>query len=165
LLDDFNSRLQILEFLRGNEKAAEAAVAARLRRDPSGQGFRKAAAIIADKHRISSFYGPVSYLAILQDQMALSFARAGELREANDHFEDALRMDDRFYQAAFDRSLVLLRLGRTDDALSSYLLAARWASPGLPRLQQRVFLDLLGREAEAEGNTRLAAAARDALGR
>jgi hypothetical protein len=165
LLDDFNSRLEILEFLRGNEKAAEEAVAARLLRDPSGQGFRKAAAIIADKHRISAFYGPVSLLAILQDQMALSFARSGQLREANDHFEDALRMDDRFYQAAFDRSLVLLRLGRMDDALDSFLLSERWARPALPRLQRRAFLEGLEREAQAHDNPRLAGAARNALPR
>jgi tetratricopeptide (TPR) repeat protein len=165
LLDDFNSRLQILEFMRGNERAAEEAVAARLARDPAGQGFRKAAAIFADKHRISSFYGSVSLLSILQDQMALRFARAGELREANDHFEDALRIDDRFYQAAFDRSLVLLRLGRTDDALDSYLLAEHWASPPLPPLQRKAFLEGLEREAGAQGNPLLAGAARDALAR
>jgi len=165
LLDDFNSRLQILEFLRGNERAAEEAVAARLRRDPSGQGFRKAAAIIANKRQISAFYGPVTFLAILQDQMALSFARAGELREANDHFEDALRMDDRFYQAAYDRSLVLLRLGRANEALSSYLLSMHWASPPLPQLQRRAFLERLRGVAEAEGNPVLAGAARDALAR
>ncbi len=165
LLDDFNSRLQILDFLRGHETSAEEAVAARLARDPSGQGFRKAAAIIADKRRISSFYGPVSYLAILQDQMALSFAKAGMPREANDHFEDALRMDDRFYQAAYDRSLVLLRLGRADDALSSYLLSLHWASPPLPQRQRKAFLELLESEAGAEGNALLAGAARDALAR
>jgi hypothetical protein len=165
LLDDFNSRLQILEFLRGHEAAAEDAVAARLARDPSGQGFRRAAAIMADKRRLSSFYGPVSYLAILQDQMALSFAKAGMPREANDHFEDALRMDDRFYQAAYDRSLVLLRLGRADDALSSYLLSLRWASPPLPQRQRKAFLELLEGEAAAEGNTLLAGAARAALAR
>jgi hypothetical protein len=165
LLDDFNSRLQILEFLRGHEAAAEQAVAARLARDPSGPGFRKAAAIIAEKHRISSFYGPVSFLAILQDQMALNFARAGELREANDHFEDALRMDDHFYQAAYDRSLILLRLDRPRDALGSYLLSDRWASPPLPALQRRAFLEGLRRLAEAEGNAELAGASRAALSR
>jgi tetratricopeptide (TPR) repeat protein len=165
LLDDFNSRLQILEFLRGHEASAEQAVAARLARDPSGQGFRKAAAIIADKHRISAFYGPVSFLAILQDQMALNFARAGELREANDHFEDALRMDDRFYQAAYDRSLVLLRLGRPRDALGSYLLSARWASPPLPARQSRAFLEGLQSEADAAGDTELADASKAALAR
>jgi hypothetical protein len=165
LLDDFNSRLQILEFLRGHEAAAEAAVTARLAHDPSGQGFRKAAAIMADKHRLSTFYGQVSYLAILQDQMGLSFARAGMPREANDHFEDALRMDDRFYQAAYDRSLVLLRLGRADDALSSYLLSLRWASPPLPPRQTKAFLGLLEAEAGAEGNSLLAQAAHDALAR
>jgi hypothetical protein len=165
LLDDFNSRLQILDFLRGNENVAQEAVAARLARDPSAQGFRRAAAIIADKHRISSFYGPVSFLAILQDQMALTFARSGHLREANDHFENALGMDERFYQAAYDRSLVLLGLGRADDALSSYLLSEHWASPPLPPLQRRAFLERLENEAEAEGRPALAAAARVALAR
>jgi tetratricopeptide (TPR) repeat protein len=165
LLDDFNSRQQILEFLRGNEKAAEDAVSARLARNPEGQGFRRAAAIIADKKRISAFYGPVSFLAILQDQMAVAFAKAGELREANDHFEDALRLDDRFYQAAYDRSLLLLRMGRGDDALSSYLRAVRWASRPLPPLQRRAFLEGLQSEAGLEGNALLAAAARNALAR
>jgi tetratricopeptide (TPR) repeat protein len=165
LLDDFNSRLQILEFLRGNEEAASAAVAARLRRNPSGQGFMKAAAIIADKRRISAFYGKVSFLAILHEQMAVMFAKAGELREANDHFEEALRMDDRFYQAAYDRSLVLLRLGRGDDALGSYLRAVTWASPPLPRLQRQAFLGGLESEENLEGNTLVAGAARSAMAR
>jgi tetratricopeptide (TPR) repeat protein len=165
LLDDFNSRLEILEFLRGNEAAASEAVAERLRRDPSGQGFRKAAAIIADKRRISAFYGNVSFLAILHEQMAVMFSKAGQPREADDHFEEALRMDGRFYQAAYDRSLVLLQLGRGDDALASYLRAVRWASPELPRRQREAFLDGLAREEEAEGNDRLAGAARKARAR
>ncbi len=165
LLDDFNSRLEILEFLRGNEKAASEAVAARLRRNPSGQGFLKAAAIIADKRRISAYYGPVCFLAILQDQMGLKFAREGQLREANDHFEDALRMGDRFYQAAYDRAFVLLGLGRPDDALGSYLLADRWASPALTRDQERAFLGQLARSAEAGGDRALAGAARAAQAR
>ncbi len=40
--------------------------------EPAGQGYQKAAAIIADKKRISAYYGPVSYLSILQDQLALA---------------------------------------------------------------------------------------------
>jgi len=77
LLDDFTSRQLILEFLRGDEKAASDAVAARLKANPSAQGFLKAAAIIADKRRISAYYGSVSYLAILQERLGLEFARAG----------------------------------------------------------------------------------------
>ena len=165
LLDDFNSRLQILEFMRGNEKAASEAVAARLARNPSGQGFLKAAAIIADKRRLSAYYGPVCLLAILQDQMGLMFAKQGRLREANDHFEDALRMDERFYQAAYDRAFVLLGLGRCDDALRSFLLSERWASPALTRAQERAFLGQLERAAQNGENPALAAAARSALAR
>ena len=165
LLDDFNSRQQILEFLRGSEKAASESVARRLARDATGQGFLRAAAIIAEKNRIRGYYGPVSLLAILHEQMAVRFARAGELRESNDHFEEALRLDERFYQAAYDRSLVLLQLGRGDDALSSYLRAAFWASPPLPRLQRTAFLEGLAREEDLEGNPALARAARDAAGR
>ena len=165
LLDDFTGRLLILEFLRGHEKEASDEVAAGLLRNPASQGFRKAAAIIADKRRVSVFYGPVSFLSIAQDQMGLNFARAGEYREANDHFEDALRLDDRFYQAAYDRALVLLNLGRPDDALGSYLLSLHWAKPELPRAQKRAFLERLERVAEAEGRPGLAGAARSALAR
>ena len=162
LLDDFTSRQLILDFLRGDEKRASDAVAARLGANPSSPGFRKAAAIIAEKRRISAYYGPVSLLAILQDQLALGFARAGEFREADDHFEDALRQDGRFYQAAYDRALVLLNLGRSDDARRSYLAADSWASPPLPSAQRREFLRRL---AEAAGRPDLAHAARAALGR
>jgi tetratricopeptide (TPR) repeat protein len=165
LLDDFNSRLEILEFMRGNEVAAEAAVSAALARNPSSPGFQKAATMFADKRKVDSFYGQASFLAILQDQMGLRFARAGEYREANDHFEDALRMDERFYQAAYDRALVLLDLGRARDALGSYLIARRWASPALPRAQVAGFLGRLESVAEAEGDTPLAGAARRALAR
>ena len=70
-----------------------------LARNPEGQGFRTAAGIMADKRRVNAYYGAVSLLAILQDQRAVGFAKAGELREANDHFEDALRLNDHFYQA------------------------------------------------------------------
>lgn len=165
LLDDFSSRLQILEFLRGNEKAAAEAVAERLKRNPAGQGFLKAAAIIEDKHRISAYYGPVSFLAILQEQMGLMFAKAGQLREANDHFEEALRMDGRFYQAAYDRALVLLRLGRYRDALRNYFLSVRWAAPPLTREREHAFLEQLEHAAAAAGDRDLAGAAHLALAR
>ena len=165
LLDDFTSRKLILEFLRGDEKAAGDAVAARLKSNPASQGFLKAAAIIADKRRISAYYGPVSYLAILQERLGLEFAREGENREANDHFEDALRLDDRFYQAAYDRAVVLLQLGRCEDALRSFLLSDRWAPSGLTAAQKRAFLGLLERVSEETGRPLLARAARTAMAR
>jgi tetratricopeptide (TPR) repeat protein len=162
LLEDFTSRLLILEFLRGNEKDASDAVEAHLRIHPSSQGYLRAAAIIADKRRIGVYYGPVSYLAILQDRLALQFARDGEFREANDHFEYALRLDNRFYQAAYDRALVLLRLGRPEDALESFLWSAGWAPTGLPEAQRREFLARLGQEAVSEGKPLLSRAAHSA---
>jgi|CZKI01.1.fsa_nt_gi hypothetical protein len=165
LLDDFTSRQLILEFLRGDEKAASEAVAARLRIRPAAQGFLKAARIIADKQRISAYYGPVSYLAILQERAGLAFARAGETREADDHLEDALRLDSRFYQAAYDRSIVLLRLGRCEDALHSFLLSERWAPSGLTAEQRRAFLGLLEKVSLAAGRPLLASAARTAMAR
>jgi hypothetical protein len=165
ILDDFTSRLLILDFMRGKEKQASAAVAARLAQDPQAPGYRRAASIIADKRRVESYYGPVTLLAIIQDQTAMSFAAAGDLREADDHLEDALRMDDRFYQAAYDRALVLLKLGRGDEALRSFLLSERWASPPLKDAQRREFLGRLEREGDAEGRPLLSAAARAALSR
>jgi hypothetical protein len=165
LLDDFTSRQLILEFLRGNEAPASETVAARLRANPASQGYLKAAAIIADKRRISSYYGAVSYLAILQERLGLEFAKSGQTREADDHFGDALRFDDRFYQAAYDRSLVLLQLGRCDDALESFLFSDRWAPSGLTTAQRRAFLGLLAPVAENAGRPGLARAARIALAR
>ncbi len=165
LLEDFNSRLEILEFMRGNEEAARSAVSAALLRNPASPGFLKAASMFADKRRVDSFYGHASLLAILQDQMGLRFARAGDYREANDHFEDALRMDDHFYQAAYDRALVLLDLGRPREALGSYLIAQHWASPALPRAQVAGFLARLRSVAGARGDEALAGAAGRALAR
>jgi len=165
LLDDFTSRRLILEFLRGDEKVASAAVGARLKESPASPGFLKAAAIIADKRRISAYYGPVSYLAILQDRLGLDFARAGESREADDHFGDALRMDSRFYQAAYDRSLVLLKLGRPGDALHAFLLSEKWAPCGLTPGQRRAFLGLLEDVSRENGRPALARAASAALAR
>jgi len=165
LLEDFTSRLLILDFLRGDENGASREVYARLARNPTSQPMLKAAALFADKRRLSAYYGRASYLAILQDQMGLMFAKQGRQREANDHFEDALRMDERFYQAAYDRAFVLLGLGRCDDALRSFLLSARWASPALTRAQERAFLGQLERAAKNGGNAALAAAARSALAR
>ena len=74
-------------------------------------------------------------------------------------------MNDRFYQAAYDRSLVLLRLGRGDDALGSYLRAERWASPPLPQRQRQAFLGGLETEENLEGNALVAGAARSAMAR
>jgi tetratricopeptide (TPR) repeat protein len=165
LLDDFTSRKLILEFIRGDEEHASRAVAARLRENPAAPGYAKAAAIIADKRRIGAYYGPVSFMAILHDQMGLKFAREASFQEADDHFGEALRQDDRFYQAAFDRALVLLRLGRSDDALDSFLLSERWAPAGLPRAERHEFLARLEAAAQAEGRPALAAASRAAQAR
>jgi tetratricopeptide (TPR) repeat protein len=165
LLDDFTSRLLTLEFLRGNEKEASDAVYARLRIDPSSEGYRRAAAIFADKRRLGDFYGRASYLAILHYQLGSHFARLGELREANDHFEEALRQDDRLYQAAYDRALVLLRLGSCERGLRSYLWSEGWAPSGLPLAQRREFLYRLEGEAAAENLPLLVHAARAALAR
>jgi Flp pilus assembly protein TadD len=107
----------------------------------------------------------VSLLAILQDQMGLAFARRGEFAEANDHFAEALREDDRFYQAAYDRAIVLLRLGRSDDALRCYFLAAGQAPAGLTVAQRRAFLAQLEAVAAATGRPPLARAAARQLAR
>jgi protein O-mannosyl-transferase len=165
LRDDFTSRQLILEFMRGDEQAASAALAERLRARPTRQGYLKAAAIFAEKRRISAYYGPVSYFSILQERLGLEFARAGEWREADDHFADALRMSGRFYQAAYDRALVLLHLGRWDDALRSYLIALHSAPAGLTPEQRRAFLGLLAQASDAAGRPGLARAARLELAR
>jgi tetratricopeptide (TPR) repeat protein len=165
LLEDFTSRQLILEFLRGNEKEASRSVEAYLRVHPTSQGYIRAATIFADKRGIGTYYGPVSYLAILQDRLALRFAASGQMREADDHFGDALGLDDRFYQAAYDRSLVLLNLGRCEDALASFLWAESWAPSGLPEIQRSEFLSRLAKAATSEGKASLADAARRALAR
>ena len=165
LMEDFTSRQLILEFLRGDEKAASDAVGARLRADPSSRGFQQAAEIIAEKRGLGASYADVPFLAVLQNRLAIEYARAGELREADDHFADALGLDDRFFQAAYDRALVLLRLGRCDEALGSFLWSARWAEPGLPAAQRHEFLSRLAQAADAEGRPLLASAARAALAR
>jgi hypothetical protein len=74
-------------------------------------------------------------------------------------------MDGRFYQAAYDRSLLLLRLGRCDDALRSFLLSERWAPSGLTPAQRKAFLGLLAQVSEAAGRPQLARAARTAMAR
>jgi hypothetical protein len=165
LLDMFTSRLLILEFMRGDERAASEAVEARLRVDPANASYLKARGIMAEKRTVSPYYGPANLLAIIQEQTGLAFARNGEFREADDHLADALRLDDRFYQAAYDRALVLLDLGRGSDALASFLLSERWAAPALTGAQTRVFLLRLGKLARAQGNAPLGDAAEAALAR
>jgi hypothetical protein len=165
LLEDFTSRQLILEFLRGDEKASSEAVDAYLKVHPQSPGYLRAAGIFADKRAINTYYGPVSYLAILQDRLALRYASEGEMREANDHFEYALGLDDRFYQAAYDRSLVLLNLGRCEDALGSFLWSQSWAPSGLPEVQRHEFLSRLEKAANSEGKSALSGAAHRALGR
>jgi tetratricopeptide (TPR) repeat protein len=165
LRDDFTSRKLILEFMRGGEAGASEALAAKLRESPNVPGYLKAARIFADKRRIGAYYGSAPYLAILHDRLGLDFARAGELREADDHLGEALRMSRRFYQAAYDRALVLLRLGRYDDALRCYLIALHTAPSGLTAEQRRAFLGLLAEAAGASGRPGLAAGARAELAR
>jgi tetratricopeptide (TPR) repeat protein len=164
LLDFLTSRGEIVEFMRGNEQAAEAAVAEGLRRNPASAGYRQAAQIIAEKEQVRPYFGSISFLAIIQDQTGLALARLGEYREANDHLEDALGLSDQFYQAAYDRALVLLHLGRTGEALGSFYLAERWAHPALTTAQRNGFLDQLARAAADQGNAVLAARARAAMG-
>jgi hypothetical protein len=74
-------------------------------------------------------------------------------------------MDPRLYQAAYDRALVLLNLGRSDDALRSYFIAEHWASPALTTAEKRGFLGMLEREAANGDNPHLSGAARSALSR
>ena len=165
LLEDFKSRQVILEFIRGNEKAAAEIIAAHLKADPTNPGFLRANAIMADKERIGTFYGPVSYLAILHDRMALRCAELGELRESNDHFEEAMRLDSRFYQASYDQALILVRMGKCEAALGSYFWAASSDPTGLPLRQRRAFLERLEWVAAASGQSRIANAAKAALAR
>jgi protein O-mannosyl-transferase len=162
LLEDFRSRQVILEFIRGNEKAAAEIIATHLRADPTSQGFLRANAIMADKKRIGAFYGPVSYLAILHDRLALRCAELGELRESNDHFNEALRLNPHFYQAAYDQALVLVRMGKCGAALESYLWSASWDPSGLPAAQKRAFLERLEWVSRANGQPLLASAAKAA---
>jgi tetratricopeptide (TPR) repeat protein len=164
LLDFLKSRGEIVEFMRGNEQAAAAAVAEGLRRNPASPGYRQAAQIIAEKEQVRPYFGAISFLAIIQDQTGLALARLGEYREANDHLEDALGLSDEFYQAAYDRAIVLLHLGRTGEALGSFYLAERWAHPALTAAQRNGFLDQLARAAADQGNAVLAARARAAMG-
>jgi len=159
MLENFTSRLLILEFMRGNEDAATAAVAAGLRANPASPSYRHAADLFREKRRVEPYYGGASFLAIIQEQTGVQFAREGQYREANDHFEDALELDDHFYQAAYDRALVLLRLGRCGEALGSFFLAERWATPALTPAQRTTFLTQLEAAAAAQGDQRLAEAA------
>jgi tetratricopeptide (TPR) repeat protein len=165
LRDDFASRKLILEFMRGDEAAASRELAERLRESPTNPAYLKAARIFSDKQRVGAYYGPVSYLAIIQDRLGLDFARQGQLREADDHLAEALRMNGRFYQAAYDRALILLRLGRPDDALRSYLIALHAAPAGLTADQRHAFLGMLAEEAGPAGRPGLARAARTELAR
>ena len=165
LRDDFESRKLILEFMRGDEAGASAALAQKLREHPGSPSYLKAARIFADKRRIGAYYGSASYLAIIQDRLGLDFARAGELREADDHLAEALRQSRGFYQAAYDRALVLARLGRCDDALRGYLIALHSAPSGLTTEQRRAFLSLLSGAADAAGRPDLAASLRAELAR
>jgi hypothetical protein len=165
LLEDFMSRRLILEFLRGDERAAAEEAEAYLSRHPGSPGFQRAAAIIADKRRLGAAYASIPYLAVLHERLALQFARQGEFREANDHFEEALGLDGRFYEADYDRAIVLLRLGRCDDALGSYLWSEARAPSGLPEPRRREFLRRLEDGANAGGMPLLAHAARSALSR
>jgi hypothetical protein len=165
LLDLFTSRLLILEYMRGNEKAASDAIDARLKAKPDAEGYRQAQGIIAEKRKVGAYYGPATLLAIIHERLGLAFARGGEPREADDHMVDALRLDDRFYQASYDRALILLDLGRGADALDSFLLSERWASPALTRAQAQVFLGRLAALADKQGDRALGDGARAAQGR
>jgi hypothetical protein len=163
LRDDFLGRKVILDFMRGDEEMAAREAAAFHAAHPGSGAFAKADAIMADKRRVAPYYGSVCLLAILQDQMGLSFARSHRPDEADEHFRSAIEMDGRFYQAAFDRALVLLDLGRGRDALASYLRAARWAPGPLPVVQRRAFLSRLRTLADSSGDGALASAAGAAL--
>jgi len=165
LLDLFTSRLLILEFMRGNESYATEAVVAKLKVDPTNEGYLKAARIIEDKRKVASYYGGTSLLGIVQEQTSFAFAKAGEYKEADDHLAAALAQDPGFFQASYARAGILLDLGRPADALASFLDSDQSASPPLTRAQKRDFVDRLERVCETRGESRLASAARAALAR
>jgi tetratricopeptide (TPR) repeat protein len=158
-LEAFTSRQLFLDFMRGDEAGASQAVAAALARRPQSPSYHLVADLIAEKRRVAGYYGRANFLAIIHEQTGLAMARQGDLREANDHFEAALALDDHFYQAAFDRAQVLLRLGRGGEALGSFYLAQKWARPGLTSAQRVGFFYELQQASLASGDLRMAAAA------
>jgi hypothetical protein len=165
LLDQFTSRLLILEFMRGNEAYATQAVEARLRVDPTNEGYLKAEQVIRDKRSVASYYGKTSLLAIIQEQTSFAYAKAREYREADDHLAAALQEAPDFFQASYARAGILLDLGRPRDALANYLDSEELASPPLTKAQRRDFIDRLERVSEAHGDSELVASAKAALSR
>jgi tetratricopeptide (TPR) repeat protein len=98
-------------------------------------------------------------IAWLHTSLGVRLSKSGDLAEADEHFRQALKWAPGYSIAAYDRSLLLLKLGRPAEALHDYLWAEARSVPKLPPANRRAFLDIFAREAAARGDTRLAAAA------
>jgi len=146
--ESVKARLLLLEFMLGDEAAASQAIAEGIVRHPDIPDYKHSADLILEKRKVEAYYGAACFLAIIQERTGVEFTKLGQDREANDHLEYALRLDDTFYQAAYNRAFVLLRLGRPRDALDSFLVAERWGGAGLSALQRHNFFDQLRHAAD-----------------
>jgi tetratricopeptide (TPR) repeat protein len=115
-----------------------------------------AAAIVRERRSIPPGVAPIAWV---QTALAVRLAKNGDLAEADEHYRLALKWSPGYSYAAYDRSLVLLRLGRPAEALHDYLWAEERLEPKLPASNRRAFFDLYSRVMAAAGNLRLSEAA------
>jgi len=92
--------------------------------------------------------------------LAIDFAKSGNLREADGQLAVALQLCAGDPDLLYNRSLVLLQMGKLDRALHNYLWAEASSKPPLSSVSRRAFFALLAPAEEAAGNRRLAQAAR-----
>jgi len=133
--------------------AGTAGIAANL---PSQELRDMAATILREKRSIPPGVPPIAWL---HTSLAVRFARSGDLAEADEQYKRALKWAPGYSFALYDRSLLLLQLGRPNEALHEYLWAEASPDPKLPPANRQLFLDLLSRETSSQGNSPLAAAA------
>ena len=123
----------------------------------STPALREMAVTIARESR--SIPPGIPPIAWLHTSLGVRFSKSGDLAEADEHFRQALKWAPGYSIAAYDRSLLLLKLGRPAEALHDYLWAEARSNPKIPPANRRAFLDILSSEAAARGNKPLADAA------
>jgi len=104
---------------------------------------------------------PATPLAVLmQQELGLAAARAGDLAAAQEHLRLAGAGSPEFYAPAYNRALVCLRRGDSRAALACYLWAEAHAGGHLSARARAATLGLMADQFASAGEPRLAAAAR-----
>ncbi len=160
-------RPALVRFRNGDEGGALALLDQGIARLPDNQALRIERADLQRQGSalqallISVGAPPATPLAaLMQQELGLAAARAGDLVAAQEHLRLASAGSPDFYAPVYNRALVYLRQGETRAALGCYLWAEAHGGKHLAARPRSAALGLIADQFAASGEPRLAVAAR-----